>query len=58
MMTPQITKAGSRLDDAIFKIHLTPADLGASRMLIETRDRCIADPDDFQEYKVEMLLSL
>ncbi|KAL5272064.1 hypothetical protein ACHWQZ_G000315 [Mnemiopsis leidyi] len=47
----KIIREGTRIDGGLFKIHLTPADFGASRMLIETRDRCNNNPADFEDYK-------
>jgi len=39
------------LDNALFKLHLTPCDIGPSKMLLETRDRCNSNPEDFEDYK-------
>ncbi|KAL5251747.1 hypothetical protein ACHWQZ_G014790 [Mnemiopsis leidyi] len=47
----KISREGSRLDSQIYKIHLTPCTLGASQLLIETRDRCNNNPADFEDYK-------
>ncbi|KAL5251745.1 hypothetical protein ACHWQZ_G014790 [Mnemiopsis leidyi] len=47
----KVQREGTRIDGGLFKIHLTPSDFGASRMLIETRDRCNNNPADFEDYK-------
>ena len=37
---------------ALFKVHFTPKDLGSTKLLLETRDRCNNNSEDFLDYKV------
>ena len=47
----KISRPGSILDGQSFKVHFCPTDNGVTRLLLETRDRCRENREDFEDYR-------